>query len=261
MADDRRHPVDDLLDAVDDRLAGPRLAALEEHLATCDRCRAEFDALRWTKRQLAVAGRAGGDEDAAFESRLRAALDADDRAGRRPWWRGIAVPAAAAALVIAVVWVTRGPDGPSMVEVAARDFQGVQSGDLALELDSADPVTLEARFGAAGLPFPARVFDFGMMDYRLSGGSIRRGEGPPRALFAYRGSGDLALTCQMYEGRVEALPPPDARRVNDGIEFRVYRTNGLTIVFWQEGAIVCVLVANGDTEAAIKLAFAKAVKV
>jgi hypothetical protein len=32
-------------------------------------------------------------------------------------------------------------------------------------------------------------------------------------------------------------------------------------VFWQEGDVLCVLVADGDTEAAIRLAYAKAVKV
>jgi hypothetical protein len=65
----------------------------------------------------------------------------------------------------------------------------------------------------------------------------------------------------MYEGQVAALPPPAERRTNDGIEFLVYRDGDVTVVFWQEGEIACALAANGDPEAAVRLAFAKAVKV
>jgi hypothetical protein len=65
----------------------------------------------------------------------------------------------------------------------------------------------------------------------------------------------------MYEGRTSALPAPAERRRQNDIDFLVYREGGLTFVFWQEGDVVCVLVADGDSESAIQLAFAKAVKV
>jgi hypothetical protein len=41
----------------------------------------------------------------------------------------------------------------------------------------------------------------------------------------------------------------------------VYHEGDLTSIFWQEGTVVCVLVATGEREAAIRLAFAKAVNV
>jgi hypothetical protein len=41
----------------------------------------------------------------------------------------------------------------------------------------------------------------------------------------------------------------------------MYREGDVTVVFWQEGSVVCVLAANGDAGAAIKLAYAKAVRV
>ena len=45
-----------------------------------------------------------------------------------------------------------------------------------------------------------------------------------------------------------------------GIRFRIYRSGGVTLVFWQEGSVVCVLAADGDPEQAIQRAYAKAVK-
>ncbi len=37
--------------------------------------------------------------------------------------------------------------------------------------------------------------------------------------------------------------------------------NGLTVVFWQEGAVTCVLTSDISPEEVVQLAFAKAVKV
>jgi hypothetical protein len=65
----------------------------------------------------------------------------------------------------------------------------------------------------------------------------------------------------MYEGRLADLPRPDDVRERDGIRFQVYRTGELTLVFWQEGAVVCVLASDAEPEAVIQLAYGKAVKV
>ncbi len=270
MAERQDHPIDALQDALDDRLDASNRAALDAHLATCERCRLELDALRWTKRQLATGARVD-EVPADLEASVRAALDDEDR--RQPWqrrpefrasvrrrwqWAGWA---AAAAVIAAVVWVNRPPTAPSRVALAAADFRAFVAGGLTLDRSDANPAALEAWFRQAGLPFPARVFDFGMMDYRLAGGSLRRLAERPVALFAYSGPRDQALVCQMYEGTVTSLPAPADRRYHNEIEFLVYRERDLTVVFWQEGPVVCVLVANGDYESAIRLAFAKAVKV
>ena len=50
-------------------------------------------------------------------------------------------------------------------------------------------------------------------------------------------------------------------RENKGIRFYIYRVNGLTAAFWQEGAVTCVLTSDIASEEVIQLAFAKAVKV
>ena len=82
--------------------------------------------------------------------------------------------------------------------------------------------------------------------------------GAASALFVYRGKAGEELLCQMFAGRVASLPAGAERRENKGIEFYVYRSGGKTAVFWQEGAIVCVLVSDIAPEKVVQLAFAKA---
>jgi hypothetical protein len=65
----------------------------------------------------------------------------------------------------------------------------------------------------------------------------------------------------MYRGRTAELPYTAERRVHDGIGFLVYRRDGVTLVFWQEGEVVCVLASDVAPEEVVALAFAKAMKV
>jgi hypothetical protein len=75
-------------------------------------------------------------------------------------------------------------------------------------------------------------------------------------------SGNLVdVVAGVYEGRLAELPRPDAVREHNGITFHVYPAGGLTLVFWHEGAVVCVLASDAESEAVIQLAYAKAVKV
>jgi hypothetical protein len=107
----------------------------------------------------------------------------------------------------------------------------------------------------------SRVFDLAMMGYGVAGARVHVVAGRPSALFTYRGPGGEVLLCQMYEGELAELPPGAGRRTHDGIEFLIYRRSDLTLVFWQEGDVVCVLVFDIGSEAVVALAFAKAVKV
>jgi DNA-binding transcriptional ArsR family regulator len=60
--------------------------------------------------------------------------------------------------------------------------------------------------------------------------------------------------------RYAELPPPPSERVDDGIAFHVHAREGLTLVFWPEADVLCVLVSDGEPEALLQLAFAKAMK-
>lgn len=64
----------------------------------------------------------------------------------------------------------------------------------------------------------------------------------------------------MYEGQLADLPRSADVREHNGITFQVYRAGALTLVFWQEGTVICVLASDADAEAVIQLAYAKAVK-
>lgn len=275
MSAPRTHPIEALHAAAAGRLSVPERAALDAHLADCDACRRELRAMTMLAKQV------GGalEEDPVpgdLEARLRHALDEEDRRhaatasrdaavpprpvrGRRVWHWGTAAAALAAALVLTIIWSERRPTPTAPVEVA-DDFRRFEAGELPLPTRTSEPRELERALAAASLGFDTRVFDFGMMAFQLEGGGVHRVSGAPSALFAYRGTEALRLLCQMYLGRITDLPPPDARRTNDGVEFLVYRVGEVTVVFWQEGDVVCALAANGDAEAAVSLALAKAVR-
>lgn len=260
-----RHPGDELQLLLDGRLPLERRATVEAHLARCERCGRELEALR---RVRAAVRRDLRDYDVPPEvaARVSAALAAAARGGtarrertarfRRNAIVGLSLAAAAALLV---VLARRG--GPDFVGAAAMSLASHRAGSLALQLETPDPTVLERFFAEGGVPFPTRVFDFGMMGYRLAGGRVYRFVGRSSALFAYQNANGRLVVCQMYQGRLSELPAGAVEREHDGIPFRVYRTGGLTLVFWQEGPVVCVLATDGDPEEAEQLAYAKAIKV
>ena len=259
MGDDQKHPTEALQDAIDGRLSPDERAALEQHLATCAACRRELEALRWTKARLGESARSVEVPD-DLDARVRGVLDGEDRR-RFPSRSALRYGIAAAAAGVFLIWLASRFLSPALPAQAAADFRAFASGALPLDTRTTDLRTLESRLQRANLPFPARVFDFGMMSYSLVGGGVHRFGDRRSALFAYRSADGRAVVCQMFEGDIGDLPPPAERRRNNDIEFLVYRDEGLTIVFWQEGAVMCVLVADGDPEAAVQLAFAKAVRV
>lgn len=267
------HPHEALHEAADGRLDAGARAALDEHLEGCAACRAELEAIQWTKAQ--VAARAEAAVPDAFESWLQAAM-ASEAAGPtaagvspstrrrgRPLvsqWRWAAA-AALAALVVLAVWVLPRWPPADVPGAVAADYRGVHAGALALGVRSADVAVIEAWFRREGLRFETRVFDLGMMQYTAVGGRIHAVNGQPSALFVYRGPAGQTLVCQMYEGRIIDLPAPTSRVSRNGIDFFVFRREGLTMVFWQEGDLVCVLAGEGDPQVVIDLATAKAMKV
>ena len=267
MENPSRHFHEELDALLDGRLDAATGAEIEEHLAGCERCRREFDALRLAKHFVATRLTAP-EAPADLRTSILRALQAEARSPApetvivppRSIWRrhGLALASAALFLLAAVlagVFIFQKPTLPAAV---ARDYRDYRSQRLALESKATDPKELEAFFAAHGVPFATRVFDLGMMEYRLAGGRVHRLGGAPSALFVYRGPSGEELLCQMFPGRVTTLPPGAERRENKGIEFHIYRHEGKTAVFWQEGTIVCVLVSDIAPEAVVQLAFAKA---
>lgn len=266
MSDPSRHPSDLLLDAVDGRLHHEALASLEVHVALCEQCRRELDALQWTKAHVGLVGRAT-EVPIDLGARARRWLDEEgDRSApgapvpeRRRAMAWIAAAAAAAAVIAGILWL-QGGDAVGAPDAAASHLRAFQAGALSLELESSDPEALEAHLRATRAP-ASRVYDFGMMGYTLAGVRTHALGDSASAVAAYRGPDGQALLCEMYVGRVETLPPPAERRTHNDIDFLVYRVGEVTVVFWQEGVIVCVLAGAGEPEAIIALAFAKAIEI
>lgn len=262
-----RHFQEELDALLDGRLDAATSAEVEAHLAGCARCRRECDALRLAKHFAATCLTAP-EAPADLRASILRALQAEAAPAapavvivppRRVWQRHrLALAWAALLLAAAVIAAFVVFQKPSLPAAVARDYRDYRTQRLALESTATEPKELEAFFAAHGVPFATRVFDLGMMEYRLAGGRVHRLGGAPSALFVYRGPAGEELLCQMFPGRVTALPPGAERRANKGIEFYIYRHEGKTAVFWQEGAIVCVLVSDIAPENVVQLAFAKA---
>ena len=249
----------ELQDLLDERLGPSERVRVQAHVDACDRCRADLDTLR-RGREFARRGVPPHELPRDLRGAIERALDRTSAAGGR---RGIGRRrvlvyglSAAAAGILAAVYLRRGHDLPGEV---IETFKAYNAGQRVLDLATADPATLE-QFFSARLDFRVRVFDLGMMHYRLVGGRVDRLADHPTALYVYAGPETRRLACQMYRGTVSDLPEPSARRTANGFTFLVYSRPGHTAVFWSEGAIVCVLVSDMPAEDTLALAFAKAMK-
>jgi anti-sigma factor RsiW len=255
------HPGDDLHRLLDGRLGAERAAEVEAHIAACARCRRELEAVRRVKSALREhLPQVVVPDD--LTARVRS-TSGDAAPGRRlrgtP--RRVAVAAVLTLAAILVLVIARPRGGQvDVVRAVAADFITYRSGTMQLQRQTAVAEELERYFREQRVPFATPVFEFGMMGYQLTGGSVQRQDGRIRALFAYESGGGDRMICQMFDGVTSALPSATEVRDYDGVQFLVYRLDDLTLVFWQDGPVVCVLVADGDPEQAIAFARAKATR-
>jgi anti-sigma factor RsiW len=258
--DHEAHDPEALSEALDGRLARDRHAAVLELVRSCPECRAAYEALAWTKAQAARVGAVA--IPSGLEAEIRRGLAAAGARPRRPRGRRTAALAAAVVLMGLAVVLSRLASGPApLPEAIADDFRARSAGLASVGLETSDPARLEAWLGSAPLGIPTRVFDLGMMGIELVGGGADTVAGRPSAVVVYRerATGRLVI-CRMLRGGLAELPPPLSERVHDGIAFHVHARDGLTLVFWPEADVLCVLVSDGEPEALLQLAFAKAVK-
>ena len=260
-----RHFKDELQDLLDGRLDALMSSEVERHLGTCDECRREYEALRWTK-QVATNRHATAEAPADLRESILQSLRTKVELpsivtlppqDAKPWLRPLlAIAAVVLALaIVGALWFVRAPTFPASV---ARDFRDYKARKITMQLDTGDVKEMEAFFTTRGIRFQTRVFDLGMMKYQLVGGRAHELRRQPSAAFAYRGPDGQILLCQMYPGKTTELPAGAVLRENKGIKFHIYQANGVTAVFWQEGTVVCVLASDIPMEEIVQLAFAKA---
>jgi anti-sigma factor RsiW len=255
------HLGETLQDLLDGRLDSAARAQAEAHLAGCAACREELEELRSAKQALRRAAAVDLPPDLA--AAVSRALDG--QAAARPARRWLSPrPAFALGLLLlvaltaaALLWRSR---STAVSAAIARAYVDYRDHRMPLELRTTDTAEMERFFAAHQVPFPTHVYDLGMMGFRLVGGRVHVFDARTGALFAYQGAGGIALLCDMYIGTLEELPNPVETRDHDGIRFDVHRRDGLTMVFWEEGEVVCVLMSEMPAEEVIQLAFAKAMK-
>jgi anti-sigma factor RsiW len=261
------HPGDRLVDFVDGRLDAAGAGIVRAHLDVCDACRAVEAELRNAVAASAVLRDEAIEMPADLLASVSRALDAETPrrnvvagaavARIHPLLRGIVAAAAAAALVMLYLQVGTPPRALDAPAQAARDFGAVASRSLPLAIQTSDAAVLERYF--ADTPGPrVRVIDLAMMDIVLEGGARYSLAGHASALYSYRTPSGARLVCQMYDGLLSDLPPPQDVRDENGFRFQIYKRGSVTLVFWQEGELVCVLASELPASEVVALAVAKA---
>ncbi len=255
---DGAHPELELQDLLDGRLDREARARVESHLASCENCREEFDALRHAREAVRSLPRLDAPPELVREAADSMRPASPRREGPAPLSRRrvLAYGLAAAAAAIIGVYVRRRDDLPA---AAIRSAATLPDGARGSDLMTSDPIALE-RFFASRLPFHVRVYDLGMMQYRLIGGRVADVASHASAIYSYGGPGDTRLTCEMYRGDLAELPEPDERRDHNGLVFLVYKRGVTTAVFWQEGEIICAAISDMATADVVAIAFAKAIR-
>jgi hypothetical protein len=97
-----------------------------------------------------------------------------------------------------------------------------------------------------------------MMGWRLEAGQVVSIAGRSAALYTYVRSDGERVVCQMFEGALGEIPASSDVRHHRDVAFQVYERDGVTLVFWQEGRIVCVLASRLSGAEVVALAFEKA---
>jgi anti-sigma factor RsiW len=265
MATSSEHFHDEIQDLLDNRLDAPRRAEVERHVEACPECQHEFEALRWTKSFAAKQFAAKGAPSELRENILRA-LEAEAGSAKtiplRPdlQMRKLKpIMAWAAALVaLGILAFILLPKHRTLPQVVARDFRSYQNQKLSLELNTPEVKKMEAFFERSGLPFTPHVYDLSAKNYPLVGGRVQYLQSRRTEWVVYRGTNNEALVCQMYVGNVSELPAGAVEREHRGKKFHIYQIKGVTMVFWQDHKVVCVLISDMPAENVVQLAFAKA---
>ncbi len=256
------HDADRLMDLVDGRLSEVDEAGVRAHLEACPTCRREVARLRTARAAAAAIGHQPAPE--GLERAVAAALDRADRetSTRRPsaWWWSTA--AAAAVLIAATVWWYGRATPESLLTDARNNHEAIAgAGFPAGAWISSEPSVLEAAFARHRDSLPViRVIDLAMMGWALEGGQVVRIAGRPAALYGYRRADGVRVICHMFSGSLDELPVGGDVRQHRGFTFRVYQREGVTLVFWQEGDVICVLASLLPAADVVQLAFDKAMQ-
>ncbi len=247
------HPLLEVLSAhVDGEFAAPEVAALEEHLSGCQKCREQLDALQ--ALAAATADQETPPVPAGLAARISERLDEEPSvstpsptaAGSRrrhlpPWlWRGGPLAAAASFLGAAILWRVW-LAGPALVEplkTVAPSAPAIQKSLSQEETRGAvkgEPFAIQERMRAEDDRSP------------VSDSEAPAAEAMPSRKLKVKGSAEYA------DSPAPALPAPavDEFRDQDAIESAAFAeegTAGSVLLRMEEGGAVVSLTRDGELE-------------
>jgi anti-sigma factor RsiW len=155
-----------------------------------------------------------------------------------------------AALVGLAISIVRDPGLPAHVSAY---YMRVAGGLVTPTVFATDAATLSAALAAR--PASAlRVPELAASGWRLDGGTGGTLGGRPAATAIYRNDIGEYLVWQAMDGTADELPPTADVRDLDGRRFFVHYKATNTLVFWQEGPRLVVLVASLPGEHVVAVA-------
>ncbi|HEU4429770.1 MAG TPA: hypothetical protein VFT98_13495 [Myxococcota bacterium] len=252
------HPTAETLNAlVDGELAAEEADREAAHVAACADCQREVARVSALKAALGELTRADEPSSAAFEARIRAALDrvdarrSEQRApARRSRWL-LAIASSAAAAVVLWIWASWRAELPDAMAAHAR-----AASEAATAPEAAAGVA--ERLARGSLDFTPRVLDLRMLGWEVAGGGVAELAGRPAAEVVYRNAAGRTLLCAMLAARAAELPADAVRFVESGIAFFAFTRGEITVVAWAEGDVLCLLAGALPAQELRALAVAKA---
>lgn len=180
--------------------------------------------------------------------------------GGRSDWSGTRAPisgtpvvvgAAIVGLVLIVILATVRRD-PGLVASLSQEYTRVMAGTL---VPTVRPPAgaLGDQLRNAGVGFDVHVRDLGP-EFVLLGGTTTDVEGRRVAAWMYRAHGSETVLVEAFRGGVDELGTPDEVRADPPPRLALFRKTTQTIVAWQEGPLVYVLISTLPTEQVVALA-------
>lgn len=177
-------------------------------------------------------------------------LSSSERPLARPGPFVVLAALALVAIIGLAISIVRDPGLPAHVSAY---YMRVAGGLVTPTFQLPDAEKLSAALGRAA-PGAVRVPSVPASGWRLDGGVLATLGGRPAATAVYRNGIGEYLVWHALDGTTGELPPTADVRDLDGRRFFVHYKSTNTLVFWQEGARLVVLVASLPGEHVVAIA-------
>ncbi|MFN8006788.1 MAG: hypothetical protein U0V70_07165 [Terriglobia bacterium] len=127
-----------------------------------------------------------------------------------------------------------------------------------MELKTPDAKEVESFFAKNGIAFHPEASGPLMVRYPLVGISLHQILGRRGTLCIYQKDANRFLLSEMFPGNAAELPDGALTCGKGPRQLYIYREDNVTMAFWQDGRLICVLASDNDVEELIQMALQKA---